>query len=90
MAAENKLDIFKASTLTFSDSILKFFFLCCHFFRNFFLETGARAAYAHYGDVLIYGEGRAKQHWFSLQVMLVAGFQIGIGKSQPNKFEGIF
>jgi hypothetical protein len=48
------------------------------FFKNFYLETGARTAYAHYGDVLIYGEGRAKQHWFSLQLILVAGFRFGV------------
>jgi len=45
------------------------------FLRNFYLETGVRTAYAHYGDVLIFGEGRADQHWFSLQAILVAGFQ---------------
>jgi hypothetical protein len=45
------------------------------FFRNFYLETGVRGAYAHYGDVLVYGEGRAHQHWFSLQTIFVAGFQ---------------
>ena len=50
------------------------------FFKNFYLETGARTAYAKYSDVLLYGDGRAKQHWFSLQLMMVAGFRFGVAE----------
>lgn len=47
-----------------------------NFLRNFFLYTSVKTAYVHYGDVLVYGQGRADQHWFSLQAILVMGFQL--------------
>ena len=45
------------------------------FLNYFFAQASAITAYAHYGNVLLYGGGRAKQHWFSLQTMLIVGFQ---------------
>jgi hypothetical protein len=48
------------------------------FFKHFYIETGAKGAFANYRDVLIYGSGRARQHWFSLQIIAVAGFQFAL------------
>jgi len=45
------------------------------FLKHFYLETSARGAYADYRDVLIYGAGRARQHWWSLQLIALAGFR---------------
>lgn len=45
------------------------------FLKHFYFEASTKLAYAHFGDVLLYGEGRANQHWFSLQTILIAGFQ---------------
>ena len=44
-------------------------------FKHFFIETTARGAYANYLDVVLYGEGKASQHWWSLQTIAIAGFQ---------------
>ncbi len=45
------------------------------FLKHFFAETSVKTAYAHFSDVLLFGDGRAKQHWFSLQTILIVGFQ---------------
>ena len=43
--------------------------------KHVFLQLSLKTAYALYADVLLYGEGRARQHWFSLQPILVAGYK---------------
>jgi hypothetical protein len=45
------------------------------FLRYFFADAGVRGAYANYMDVQLYGKGRASQHWWSLQTIIIAGFQ---------------
>jgi hypothetical protein len=46
------------------------------FLKYFFLEPAVKFAYARYGNVLLYGDGRARQHWFSFQAIAVAGIQL--------------
>lgn len=48
------------------------------FFKNFYLEAGAKGAFANYRDILLHREGRARQHWWSLQIIALAGFQFPI------------
>jgi len=48
------------------------------FFKHFCAEASVKGAYANYSDVLLYGQGRASQHWWSLQTLLIAGFQFPI------------
>jgi hypothetical protein len=43
--------------------------------KHAFVQLSLKTAYALYKDVLLYGEGRASQHWFSLQPILVVGYQ---------------
>lgn len=40
-----------------------------------FVQLSLKTAYAGYKDVLLYGKGRASQHWFSLQSILVVRYQ---------------
>jgi hypothetical protein len=46
------------------------------FFKNFFASFSMKTNYAHYSDVLLYSEGKARQHWISLQTILIVGFQL--------------
>lgn len=45
------------------------------FLKHFFAEATVKEAYANYNDVVIYGKGRASQHWWSFQTIAVVGFQ---------------
>jgi hypothetical protein len=45
------------------------------FLKHFYFEASARGAFANYSNVLVYGAGRASQHWWSLQIIALAGFQ---------------
>lgn len=47
-------------------------------FKKLVAEFTCKAAYANYTDVLLYGDGRARQHWFSFQYILLLGWQIDI------------
>jgi hypothetical protein len=42
--------------------------------KHAFIQVSLKGAYALYSDVLLYGGGRARQHWFSLQPIIVAGY----------------
>lgn len=43
--------------------------------KHAFVQLSLKTAYALYKDVLLYGDGRATQHWFSLQPILIVGYQ---------------
>lgn len=45
------------------------------FLRYFFLETTLKPCYANYFNVFLYGDGIAKQHWFSLEYVFTLGIQ---------------
>lgn len=45
------------------------------FFRYVFLETTVKPCYANYFDVLLYGNGKAKQYWFSTEWVFTLGIQ---------------
>lgn len=47
--------------------------------KNLFAELSTKVVFARYGDVLLYGEGRAKQQWLSGQLLFTLAYQI------PNK-----
>jgi hypothetical protein len=47
------------------------------FLKNFFLETNAKGAWANYTNVYLYGDGRAKQSWFSFEYIFTIGGQFG-------------
>lgn len=50
------------------------------FFKNFLAELTLKGVYANYNDVLLYGKGRASQHWWSFQWIFVIGYQLHTGK----------
>lgn len=43
--------------------------------KHGFVQLSLKTSYANYNKVLLYGEGRASQHWFSLQPVLIVGYQ---------------
>jgi hypothetical protein len=47
------------------------------FLKHFYMEAGAKLAFANYRDVLIYN-GRARQHWWSLQLIALAGVKFSL------------
>ncbi|MEP7167889.1 MAG: hypothetical protein ABI855_00815 [Bacteroidota bacterium] len=47
------------------------------FLKNFYFETNGKGAFADYTNVLLYGEGRAQQSWFSFEYIFTIGFQFG-------------
>jgi hypothetical protein len=49
------------------------------FLKYFFLETSLKGCYANYFDVYLYGDGRASQHWWSLEYIFTIGLQAPIG-----------
>ncbi|MBI5856749.1 MAG: hypothetical protein HZB42_03780 [Sphingobacteriales bacterium] len=50
--------------------------------KNFFAELSIKGAYANYSDVLLYGGGRAKQHWWSLQSLFTIVYQVTVRKNK--------
>jgi hypothetical protein len=50
------------------------------FFKHGIAEITCKGAYANYNDVLLYGEGRASQQWWSFQYLFIVGFQFNAGK----------
>jgi hypothetical protein len=52
------------------------------FFKNILAEITLKTVYARYNDVLLYGEGRASQHWWSFQYSFLIGFQLRTGKEK--------
>src|SRR5687768_17478467 len=46
--------------------------------KNLLAELSLKTVYANYTDVLLYGEGRASQDWFSAQVLFTIAYQIRI------------
>jgi hypothetical protein len=49
-------------------------------FRNFFLETGFKGAFADYTSAKVINAGRANHHFFSLEYIWAAGLNLPIGK----------
>lgn len=45
------------------------------FLRYFFLETSMKGCIANYADVLLYGDGKASQHWLSAEYIFTLGLQ---------------
>ncbi|MGZ3851928.1 MAG: hypothetical protein ACXVBX_04000 [Flavisolibacter sp.] len=45
-----------------------------NFLKNMFIESSVKGAFANYSHILIYN-GTGRQHWFSGQFLLMAGFQ---------------
>jgi hypothetical protein len=45
------------------------------FLRYFFLETSMKGCFANYADVLLYGDGKASQHWLSAEYIFTLGLQ---------------
>ena len=45
------------------------------FLKHFYFETSGKGAFANYTKVLLPGEGKASQHWFSLEYIFTIGFQ---------------
>jgi hypothetical protein len=45
------------------------------FLRYFFLESTIKGCFANYTDVYLYGDGRANQHWWSLEYIFTIGLQ---------------
>jgi len=45
-----------------------------NFLKNMFIQSSVKGAFANYAHILIY-EGTGRQHWFSGQLLLMAGFQ---------------
>lgn len=43
--------------------------------KHGFVQLSLKTSYAYYKKVLLYGGGRASQHWFSLQPILIIGYQ---------------
>ena len=44
-------------------------------FKKLVTEFTVKGAYANYADVLLYGSGRARQHWWSFQYIMLVGYQ---------------
>jgi hypothetical protein len=42
------------------------------------IELSVKTAYALYSDILLWGNGRARQHWFSLQVLFTVAAQFPV------------
>lgn len=51
-------------------------------YRYFFIEGSMKGGFAHYTHDKIYGEGIAKQHFFSQQFILCAGINIPLSKEK--------
>lgn len=45
------------------------------FLRRFHIETSGKFAYANYSRVFLYGDGNAKQHWYSFEYIFTLGYQ---------------
>ncbi len=45
------------------------------FLRRFHIETSGKFAYANYSRVFLYGDGNARQHWFSFEYIFTLGYQ---------------
>jgi hypothetical protein len=48
------------------------------FFKHFYLETSLKGAYANYMNVRLSGNGKAHQHFFSLEYIAILGLQFGL------------
>ncbi|HUM45742.1 MAG TPA: hypothetical protein PLD84_02365 [Chitinophagales bacterium] len=48
------------------------------FLKYAFLETTMKGCYANYFDVLLYGDGKASQHWWSAEYIFTLGLQIPV------------
>jgi hypothetical protein len=46
------------------------------FYRYFFIEHSVKGAFVDYTAAKLYGEGRAKQHFFSAQFIFSFGFSV--------------
>ena len=46
--------------------------------KHVYVEATFKAAFANFKDVLLYGDGRAQQHWWSFQPILIAGFRLPV------------
>jgi hypothetical protein len=44
-------------------------------FKNLVAEFTFKGAYANYADILLYRSGRARQHWWSYQYIMLVGYQ---------------
>jgi hypothetical protein len=50
------------------------------FLKNLYGEFSLKGAYADYSDVLIFGDGRARQRWWSGQYIFSIAYQLPAGK----------
>lgn len=50
------------------------------FFKSLVAEFTFKGAFANYNNVLLYGSGRARQHWFSFQYLMLVGYQFNFKK----------
>ncbi|MBK9731055.1 MAG: hypothetical protein IPO83_07185 [Chitinophagaceae bacterium] len=49
------------------------------FLKHFFLETTMKGCFANYGNVVLYGDGKASQHWWSAEYIFTLGLQMPVG-----------
>lgn len=49
-------------------------------FKHILAEITVKGAYANYFDVLLYGKGKASQHWCSFQYLFLIGYQFNRNK----------
>lgn len=45
------------------------------FLKHFYFETSGKGAFANYTNVYLFGDGRARQHWFSFEYVFTIGYQ---------------
>ncbi|MGQ0737915.1 MAG: hypothetical protein ACT4OJ_02540 [Bacteroidota bacterium] len=48
--------------------------------KNIFAELSLKGVYADYSDVLLWGGGRASQHWWSFQYLMTVTYQFAVKK----------
>ena len=57
-------------------------------FKNILAEITCKGAYANYYDVLLVGDGKASQHWWSFQYLFLIGYQFGKVNKAKDKWQG--
>jgi len=53
-------------------------------FKKIFTELSVKGVYARYNDVLLWGDGRASQHWWSLQALFTLAYQLPLNKKNST------
>jgi hypothetical protein len=56
-------------------------------FKNILAEITCKGAYANYTDVLLVGNGKASQQWWSFQYLFLIGYQFHLGNTGKTKIE---